>query len=250
MPSDSPKAIILAAGKDAGTLLTKHLGDRTIVECVLANLSQIVPPADIYLVVAAGQAPLANGYHHVVQESPLGTGHAVLQAAQALRDYRGNLLILYGDTPLVRPGSLLGLLNRHNLRQAHLTLLTAVVDRPLPYGRIIRNAAGQIMDIIEETRGVGRRARHPRAECGRLRGRFGRPLSRLGAPVALPGRRRIPPHRLRARADPLRPARRELPHLRPGRGAGHQLRRGPGTPPSSSSKSACSARAARRSRTW
>jgi len=148
--SFSPKAIVLAAGKDAGSLLSKHLGDHTIIQCVLANLSQIVPPAEIYLVVAAGQAPLADGYHHVVQESPLGTGHAVLQAAQALRDYRGNVLILYGDTPLVRPGSLLGLLNRHNLRQAHLTLLTAVVDRPLPYGRIIRNAAGQIMDIIEE----------------------------------------------------------------------------------------------------
>jgi len=149
-PSFSPKAIVLAAGKDAGSLLSKHLGDRTIIQCVLANLSQIVPPAEIYLVVAAGQAPLADGYHHVVQESPLGTGHAVLQAAQALHDYRGNVLILYGDTPLVRPGSLLGLLNRHNLRQAHLTLLAAVVDRPLPYGRIIRNAAGQILDIIEE----------------------------------------------------------------------------------------------------
>jgi len=150
MPSDALKAIVLAAGKDAGSLLTKHLGDRTIVECVLANLSQIVPPGEIYLVTAGGQAPLANGYHHVVQESPLGTGHAVLQAAHALRDYRGNLLILYGDTPLVRSGSLLGLLNRHRLRQAHLTLLTAVADRPLPYGRIIRDAAGHIMDIIEE----------------------------------------------------------------------------------------------------
>jgi phosphomannomutase len=150
MPSGAPKAIILAAGKDAGSLLTRRLGDRTIVECVLANLAQIVPPEDIYLVTAAAQAPLAYGHHHVVQESPLGTGHAVLQVAPELRDYRGKVLILYGDTPLVRSGSLLGLLNRHNLRQAHLTLLTAVVDRPLPYGRIIRNGAGTIVDIIEE----------------------------------------------------------------------------------------------------
>jgi phosphomannomutase len=150
LPSDAPKAIVLAAGKDAGSLLTKRLGERTIVECVLANLAEIVPPTEIYLVTAAAQAPLANGYHHVVQESPLGTGHAVLQVAPELRDYRGKVLILYGDTPLVRSGSLLGLLNRHNLCQAHLTLLTAVVDRPLPYGRIIRNAAGTIIDIIEE----------------------------------------------------------------------------------------------------
>ncbi len=47
--------------------------------------------------------------------------------------------------------SILGLLNRHRLKQAHLTLLTAVVDKPLPYGRIIRDAGGQIIDIIENT---------------------------------------------------------------------------------------------------
>src|ERR1035441_947192 len=102
MPSDAPKAIVLAAGKDAGSLLTKRLGERSIVECVLANLAQIGPPEDIYLVPAAAQAPLANGYHHVVQESSLGTGHAVLQVAPELRDYRGKVLILYGDTPLDR----------------------------------------------------------------------------------------------------------------------------------------------------
>ena len=45
----------------------------------------------------------------------------------------------------------MGLLNRHRLKQAHLTLLTAVVDKPLPYGRIIRDAGGQIIDIIEDT---------------------------------------------------------------------------------------------------
>ena len=50
-----------------------------------------------------------------------------------------------------RPDSIRGLLNRHRLRKAHLTLLTAVVDRPLPYGRIIREAGGRIVDIIEET---------------------------------------------------------------------------------------------------
>ena len=69
----------------------------------------------------------------------------------SLKDYQGNLLILYGDTPLFRPASIRGLLNRHALRQAHLTLLTAISARPLPYGRIIRDAAGRIVDIIEET---------------------------------------------------------------------------------------------------
>ena len=144
---ENPKAIVLAAGRDAASLLNQRLGERSIIECVLANVLEIVPAQAIYVVGAEG---IHNGFQHVPQPEPLGTGHAVLQALEALRDYRGNLLILYGDTPLVRPGSIRGLLNRHMLRGAHLTLLTAVVDRPLPYGRIIRDSAGQIVDIIEE----------------------------------------------------------------------------------------------------
>jgi len=74
-----------------------------------------------------------------------------LQALPLLGDFHGSLLILYGDTPLFRPASIRGLLNRHRLRKAHLTLLTAVVDRAVPYGRIVRSAAGEIVDIIEDT---------------------------------------------------------------------------------------------------
>src|SRR3974377_860446 len=101
------KAIVLAAGKDAGSLLSKRLGEHSIVECVLSNVLQVVPADDLYLVGGEG---LANGIHRVPQPEPLGTAHAVLQTAPALRDYRGNLLIVYGDTPLLRPASLRGLL--------------------------------------------------------------------------------------------------------------------------------------------
>jgi len=154
------KAVILAAGQEAITadgqpLVLQTLGDRTVLDCVIQNALQVVPSEDIYLVVGYRQdevrAQLGLDYHYVVQEKPLGTGHAVLQVTALLRDFLGNLLILYGDTPLFRPDSIRGLLNRHRLRKAHLTLLTAVVDRRLPYGRIIRDASGQIIDIIEET---------------------------------------------------------------------------------------------------
>ena len=153
------KAVILAAGKDAigadgCSIMLSPLGDRSVLECVLQNVLELVPPQDITVVVGYRRedvcSHLGSGYHYVVQEAQSGTGHAVLQAAQDLRDFDGNLLILYGDTPLFRPASIRGLLNRHNLKQAHLTLLTAVLDRPLPYGRIIRNAGGQIMDVIED----------------------------------------------------------------------------------------------------
>jgi len=154
------KAVVLAAGKEAITadgrpLVLQTLGERSILQCVLQNALQVVRPEDIYVVVGYRQedvrSHLGAKYNYVTQEEALGTGHAVLQVSKLLKDFPGNLLILYGDTPLFRPDSIRGLLNRHHLRKAHLTLLTAVVDRPLPYGRIIRDAAGQIIDIIEDT---------------------------------------------------------------------------------------------------
>jgi phosphomannomutase/CTP:molybdopterin cytidylyltransferase MocA len=153
------KAVILAGGKKvvqgATPMVLQKLGDRTILEYVLANALQVVSPGDLYVVVGDSQdavrAQLGNEYHYIVQPQPLGTGHAVRQLSPVLKDYKGNLLILYGDTPLFRPASIRGLLNRHALRQSNLTLLTAIMDKPLPYGRIIRDAGGRIVDIIEET---------------------------------------------------------------------------------------------------
>jgi phosphomannomutase/CTP:molybdopterin cytidylyltransferase MocA len=150
--SDTLKAIVLAAGN---SILLQPLGERSVLECVVQNALDNVAPEDIYIVVGAAQdevrAHLGGRYRYVVQERPLGTGDAVRHAVSLLAEFRGNLLILYGDTPLFRPASIRGLLNRHSLRKAHATLLTAVVDRPLPYGRIIRDAAGRIIDIVEDT---------------------------------------------------------------------------------------------------
>jgi phosphomannomutase/molybdopterin-guanine dinucleotide biosynthesis protein A len=153
------KAVILAGGEKVATgdqpMVLQRLGDRTILEYVLANARQVVSTDALYVVVGESQdevrAQLRDQCRYVVQPEPLGTGHAVRQLSPILKDYQGNLLILYGDTPLFRPASIRGLLNRHALRQAHLTLLTAVSARRLPYGRIIRDAGGRIMDIIEET---------------------------------------------------------------------------------------------------
>jgi phosphomannomutase/CTP:molybdopterin cytidylyltransferase MocA len=154
------KAAILAAGQDATTaggqsLVLKKLGEHTVVEYVLQNALQVVAPGDIHVVVGYRQQEvrdhLGAKFHYVEQEKPRGTGDAVRRVCESTPEFDGNWLILYGDTPLFRPGSILGLLNRHRLKQAHLTLLTAVVDKPLPYGRIIRDAGGQIIDIIEDT---------------------------------------------------------------------------------------------------
>jgi len=156
---DSPaiKAVILAASREAApdspSILLKNLGGRKVIDYVVQNALQVVQPADLFLVVGSDEAEmrayLGPDYHYIVQPEPRGTGHAVLQLKPLLQDFHGDLLILYGDTPLFRPDSIRGLLNRHRLRQAQLTLLSAVVDRPYPYGRIVRDAQGRIIDIIE-----------------------------------------------------------------------------------------------------
>jgi len=152
------KVVILAAGKetsnsDIRSILLQNLGSQKVIDYVIQNGRQLVSPDNIYIVVGRGsaemQAHLGGEFHYVCQEQQLGTGHAVLQLKPLFADFHGDLLIIYGDTPLFRPDSIRGLLNRHRLRQAKLTLLSAVVDRSNPYGRIIRDAKGQIVDIIE-----------------------------------------------------------------------------------------------------
>jgi phosphomannomutase/CTP:molybdopterin cytidylyltransferase MocA len=153
------KVVILAAGKeslspDGKPILLQDLGNRKVVDYVIQNALQIVSPYDLYTVIGYQQeemrAHLGAGCQFIQQGEQLGTGHAVLQLKPLLENYQGDLLILYGDTPLYRPDTIRGLISRHRLRQAHLTLLTAIVDRPYPYGRIIRDASGQIIDIIED----------------------------------------------------------------------------------------------------
>ena len=150
------KVVILAAGAqsiDGVPMVLQSLGDNRIVDYVVRNARQFVPPDDIYVVVGsqheAMQAHLGDEYHYVVQDQSLGTGDALKQVIPILRDFTGDLLVLYGDTPLFRQASVRGLLNRHRLREAQLTLLTAVAKHDYAYGRIIRDAGGRIIDIIE-----------------------------------------------------------------------------------------------------
>ena len=158
-PPKALKAVILAAGREscrpeARLVLLQDLGGRKVIDYVVQNAVQHLAPRDIYIIVGYGheemRAHLGRDYQFIFQEEQLGTGHAVLKLKPQLKDFHGDLLILYGDTPLFRPDSIRGLLNRHRLRRAELTLLTAVVDQSFPYGRIIRDAKGQIIDIIEE----------------------------------------------------------------------------------------------------
>ena len=157
--SKALKAVILAAGDrsiadDGQPILLETLGGKKIIDYVIENAGQVVAPADTYIVTGCGgdavRRHLGPEYTYVQQATPQGTGQAVLTVRPLLGDYDGDLLILYGDTPLFSPTSVRGLINRHRLRHADLTMLTAVADRPYPYGRIIRDRDGSIVAIIED----------------------------------------------------------------------------------------------------
>jgi bifunctional UDP-N-acetylglucosamine pyrophosphorylase/glucosamine-1-phosphate N-acetyltransferase len=86
----------------------------------------------------------------VVQETQLGTGHAVLAAKDNFRGFSGSILILSGDVPLITEPSLTALLRQHDNEKAALTLMTACVDKPKGYGRIVRDSQGRIAGTVEE----------------------------------------------------------------------------------------------------
>ncbi len=86
----------------------------------------------------------------VIQAEQLGTGHAVLQACDTLKDTDGDLLVLSGDVPLLRTRTLESLIRNHRLSRATGTILTAELEDPTGYGRVIRNDDGSVKMIVEE----------------------------------------------------------------------------------------------------
>ena len=86
-----------------------------------------------------------------VEQSPqLGTGHAVMQAETELVDFTGDVLVLSGDVPLLSRATVLTLLQHHRTTGAAATVLTAMLDDPTGYGRILRGPGGAVVGIVEE----------------------------------------------------------------------------------------------------
>jgi bifunctional UDP-N-acetylglucosamine pyrophosphorylase/glucosamine-1-phosphate N-acetyltransferase len=130
------------------------ISGQSLIECVL-GVSDAVSPDSVTLVVGH-QAELVRIYlgrrdnlAFVVQEPQLGTAHALQQAEPVLSGRTGTVLMLSGDVPLLRPSTLRGLLETHREKKAAATVLTAMVERPHGYGRIVRED-GEIARIVEE----------------------------------------------------------------------------------------------------
>jgi len=151
--------IVLAAGK--GTRMKSDI-PKVLHEVFFAPMAHHVLDALQHLslsktIVVTGhqnqrvEAALAeHAPLFVFQEKQLGTGHAVLACKEALARHNGTVLILCGDTPLVRPETLRLFLQRHQQEGAQLTVMTTVVPDPTNYGRIISDVHGRIVGIVEE----------------------------------------------------------------------------------------------------
>jgi len=152
---------ILAAGK--GTRLkSKHpkvlheVGGKPLLSHVIAAATHIVPPKDVYAIIGheadrVRQAVAGTGIDFVLQEEQLGTGHALMVARDALAGYE-QVIVLSGDAPLITPETIKRLREFHESKQAAMTLLTAELDNPTGYGRVLRKSAtsADVQGIVEE----------------------------------------------------------------------------------------------------
>ena len=146
--------VILAAGKGTRMYSDKSkvlhtLAGKPLVQHVL-DCANALNPQQICVVHGYGGEAVPKAMQQysakfVVQEPQLGTGHAVQQAMPQLGD-EGNTLVLYGDVPLIQHSTL------HQMQQAGdcLVLLTVNLPNPTGYGRIVRDAQGDVLSIIEE----------------------------------------------------------------------------------------------------
>ena len=166
--------VILAAGQgkrmhsDLPKVL-QPLGGRTLLEHVVATAALLKPDA-MYVVYGHGGEQVQNALKHldvhwVRQAEQIGTGHAVLQALPQIPDAH-RVLVLYGDVPLLRGATLQALLTAAT--RGELAILTAKLSDPTGYGRIVRDAEGQVARVVEQKDASAAELRIDEASTGPL----------------------------------------------------------------------------------
>ncbi|MEC0147273.1 bifunctional UDP-N-acetylglucosamine diphosphorylase/glucosamine-1-phosphate N-acetyltransferase GlmU [Paenibacillus alginolyticus] len=150
--------IVLAAGqgKRMKSKLYKVLHPvvgKPMVEHVVDTLQHIEVTKTLVIVGFGAEAVkghLGDRVEYALQEQQLGTGHAVLQAKEALGEEEGMTVVICGDTPLISEATLMSTIELHELSGASATILTAKLDEPHGYGRIIRGEDGRVARIVEQ----------------------------------------------------------------------------------------------------
>jgi bifunctional UDP-N-acetylglucosamine pyrophosphorylase/glucosamine-1-phosphate N-acetyltransferase len=152
----SLKAVILAAG--AGTRMKSKFPkvvhkilDKTMLDYVIESAIE-AGADDICVVIGHGseivKKDTSYNVEFVLQKEQLGTGHAVMQAKDFIGN-EGNVLILFGDTPLITGDTLAKMVNYHNKNKNAATLLSTIVEDSTGYGRIIRDESNTFIKSVE-----------------------------------------------------------------------------------------------------
>lgn len=151
------KTLILAAGKgtrmksDMPKVIHKVNGVPMITK-IIDTLSGLNPEENILILGHKKEEVLkvvGENCDYVLQTEQLGTGHAVIQAKEKLKCYDGDVMILCGDTPLLRESTLKSLYEYHKESGAVTTILTSIYENPFGYGRIVKEN-GLVKAIVEE----------------------------------------------------------------------------------------------------
>lgn len=154
------RAIIPAAGK--GTRLQKLSGDlpkamfkvadRPMLEIVLENI-KFIEEKNVYIVVGYGKEMVMEHFgdrcNYVEQRQQLGTGHAVMECADAFKGFDGSVLVTFGDMPLFRRSELEKMCRQHEESDADCTLMTAENPELELWARVIRDGRGKFSAIVE-----------------------------------------------------------------------------------------------------
>jgi bifunctional UDP-N-acetylglucosamine pyrophosphorylase / glucosamine-1-phosphate N-acetyltransferase len=155
----------MAAGK--GTRLKSQLpkvlhevGGKPLLTHVIAAATRVVPPADVFAIIGHEAERVRSvvahtGINFILQADQRGTGHALMVAQPALSAY-DHVIVLSGDAPQITPQTIARLLNFHLDEQAAMTLLSADLDHPTGYGRVVRKRSSknarsaEVEAIVEE----------------------------------------------------------------------------------------------------
>jgi bifunctional UDP-N-acetylglucosamine pyrophosphorylase / glucosamine-1-phosphate N-acetyltransferase len=151
-------AVVLAAGQGTRMksslpkVLHPVLGQPLVAYAVDTALTVTDRPP--VLVVGHGadqvQQTLGEAAEYALQAEQLGTGHAVLQARDALVGRAERVLVWYADMPLISPNLLQGLLAQHAVGATTFTLVTVIADDPRGFGRVVRDEEGGVRAVVEE----------------------------------------------------------------------------------------------------
>lgn len=140
MKSEKPKVIHKVCGKELVKWVidaSKKAGADDVV-AIIGHKAEMVKPI------------IENDAKIAIQSEQLGTGHALMQAVEFIKKAKGSVVVLNGDTPLIKPETIVDAVNYHTNNGNSATVITAVLEDATGYGRIIRETDGSVLKIVEQ----------------------------------------------------------------------------------------------------